>query len=510
VQWTVASGGNGHWYEVVPVMGDWFAADAGAKQKTYQGMTGHLATLTSDAERVFVATNLLTKVRSAGDWGAWIGGHQNTQSSNYSEPSGGWEWVTSEPWDYAGWGGGEPNNAYTNSPALEECAVMHDANLMRLYPTYWNDGPCSASHVNGYLVEYELSQSSGFSWAIETGPGSEGEPAASVAAIFAAKPDAKSGFYKFDVDGDGSALPFGAYVDAVTAGGRWMRVRHVPANGLWYPGNDDLAGTDSLETNESIENNSTKAWSLPFSSFTNQSTEFLFMTGDRSTWCVIRRGANVFAGTMSAIELGAQVIASQGTTVTSGNYTNVLNREYVEDPWIGCEGTHSQNVPKMLYGENSHHVNSEFKEAHEGVDVFVRQPPVTAPSNETYGRFTVQLAYSGGTPVPFQAYNITNLPSLLTAWIEAGWVEGNNVASTVSVTPQTATANGTEMRLSIAPGGVFAGKTVDLVVSGPADTFLVPPWYAVWLSYSCVGDACEIRYAGTNTGPAITATWSVR
>jgi hypothetical protein len=36
---------------------------------------------------------------------------------------------------------------------------MHDANLLRLYPTYWNDGPCSAYWVNGYLVEYEAEPS---------------------------------------------------------------------------------------------------------------------------------------------------------------------------------------------------------------------------------------------------------------------------------------------------------------------------------------------------------------
>jgi hypothetical protein len=163
----------------------------------------------------------------------------------------------------------------------------------------------------------------------------------------------------------------------------------------------------------------------------------------------------------------------------------------------------------MLYGESAYPGNLELKESHQGLDVYVRQSSTETRSGETYGRFTVQLAYSGGTPVPFQAYNITNLPALLTSWIEAGWVAGDNVASTVSVTPQTATANGTEMHLSIAPGGLFAGKTVDLVISGPADTFLVPPWYAVWLSYSCVGAACQIRYAGTNTGPGITATWTV-
>ena len=155
LQWTIASGGNGHWYEVVSVAGNWFAADSAAKQKTHLGMTGHLATIISDSERTWVAANLMTKVRPPGDWGAWLGGRQNIQSANYSEPFGGWEWITGEPWGYPGWGTGEPNNGYVSPGSDEECVVMHDVNLVRLYPTYWNDSPCNAVVVPGYLVEYE-------------------------------------------------------------------------------------------------------------------------------------------------------------------------------------------------------------------------------------------------------------------------------------------------------------------------------------------------------------------
>ena len=155
VQWTVASGGNGHWYEVVPVELDWFAAKTAAQQRAHLGMTGHLATLTSDAERLWVADNLLTIPRVPSEFWIWIGAKQNTQSTSYSEPAGGWEWVTGETWDYTGWGSGEPNNGYRQSPAIEECAIMLDANFVRLFPTYWIDGVCTDSKRPGYLVEYD-------------------------------------------------------------------------------------------------------------------------------------------------------------------------------------------------------------------------------------------------------------------------------------------------------------------------------------------------------------------
>ena len=40
----------------------------------------------------------------------WIGLHQNMNSSDYSEPNGGWEWVTGECLDYLNWAGVEPND----------------------------------------------------------------------------------------------------------------------------------------------------------------------------------------------------------------------------------------------------------------------------------------------------------------------------------------------------------------------------------------------------------------
>ncbi len=43
--------------------------------------------------------------------GPWIGAYQDRNDPNYSEPDGGWKWVTGEPWGvYTNWEPGEPNN----------------------------------------------------------------------------------------------------------------------------------------------------------------------------------------------------------------------------------------------------------------------------------------------------------------------------------------------------------------------------------------------------------------
>ena len=50
--------------------------------------------------------------RQEGIWGGpWFGGYQDLSSPDYSEPAGGWSWVTGEPWSYTNWAKGEPNNA---------------------------------------------------------------------------------------------------------------------------------------------------------------------------------------------------------------------------------------------------------------------------------------------------------------------------------------------------------------------------------------------------------------
>ena len=114
IQWTVAEGGNGHWYGVigngVGGTSESFAWNDARLDAVARG--GYLATPTSAAEWSFIKSSYAAMgwPSGAGILG-WLGGYQNTSSPSFSEPGGGWEWVTGESWSFTAWSGGEPNNA---------------------------------------------------------------------------------------------------------------------------------------------------------------------------------------------------------------------------------------------------------------------------------------------------------------------------------------------------------------------------------------------------------------
>jgi hypothetical protein len=107
VQWPVADGGNGHYYEYVNPAATpsitWTEARAAAAARTFMGVGGHLATLTSDAERLFV----FDQYHSVPSPQSWIGG---VQAPGAATPAAGWMWVTGEPWGVTDWAPGEPND----------------------------------------------------------------------------------------------------------------------------------------------------------------------------------------------------------------------------------------------------------------------------------------------------------------------------------------------------------------------------------------------------------------
>ena len=106
IQWTVAEGGNGHWYEVVSNGMNWTSAKAYAETRG-----GYLATVTSAEEHDFIVNNVVPDPILGWGGGLKLGGYQDTSSPSYSEPGGGWSWVTGEAWSYTNWTSGEPNNA---------------------------------------------------------------------------------------------------------------------------------------------------------------------------------------------------------------------------------------------------------------------------------------------------------------------------------------------------------------------------------------------------------------
>lgn len=148
-QWVTGPGANGHWYDVVIDSNpSWtYAKDAAiaAAAATASGDDfSHLATITSAGEQGFIASLVAPYYTLQGDAGFKIGGFQPGGSP---EPSGGWQWVTGEAWNYANWAGGEPNNL-----GGEGYLYMDER-----FSWNWNDYVDSDAYYNpkGYIVEYE-------------------------------------------------------------------------------------------------------------------------------------------------------------------------------------------------------------------------------------------------------------------------------------------------------------------------------------------------------------------
>ena len=136
-EWSTDAGGNGHYYEYVKQGGlTWAQAQAAASQRTFNGRTGHLVSITSAAENSFV-----NALKAGGEMRAWIG----LRDPDGDTPDGAsWGWTTGEVAIYSNWSTGEPNN-----PTFEFWVEMftngswnNNQQLDPIYPTL------------GYIVEY--------------------------------------------------------------------------------------------------------------------------------------------------------------------------------------------------------------------------------------------------------------------------------------------------------------------------------------------------------------------
>lgn len=135
VEWSVASGGNGHTYEVVQLTTPigWNDARAAAELRG-----GYLATLTSAAENAFVA-----ELVSAGGRNAFLGGYQSNPWAPANET---WTWVTGEAWDFTAWTDGEPNDQGSPNESFLEMFTIGS----------WNDVPESGSGYAEYAYVVEI------------------------------------------------------------------------------------------------------------------------------------------------------------------------------------------------------------------------------------------------------------------------------------------------------------------------------------------------------------------
>jgi len=158
-------GPNGNFYEIVPAFNiSWQDAKAAAEQRTLLcGTHGHLVTITSQEEDVFVELLRQEYVQDGfPDGELWAGGFQ---LPNQPTPNDGWFWVNNEG-SLSGYNGGstyanwenfvsnEPNDC-CNTTGYED----NEENYLGLglfgFGLGWNDDDVSHGNIVGYVVEYE-------------------------------------------------------------------------------------------------------------------------------------------------------------------------------------------------------------------------------------------------------------------------------------------------------------------------------------------------------------------
>jgi hypothetical protein len=150
------SGSNGHFYEFVTPAVPWSTAKTNAASRTYMGLTGYLATITSQTENDFIQQKL-----SADGWiGASDASAEVTPIAGATYGEGRWYWVTgpekgtlfslgngtpvAQNGNFMNWNSGEPNNSSSN----ENYAQIYSSGSTGK----WND--LSGTGNLGYVVEY--------------------------------------------------------------------------------------------------------------------------------------------------------------------------------------------------------------------------------------------------------------------------------------------------------------------------------------------------------------------
>lgn len=149
IQWSQASGGNGHWYEIVrrsDVGGGktWTDARADALSRTWLGQSGYLVTITSAAENEFLADLLIASEPDATPTAAltpYIGGLLFDGLYRWADGP-----EANQPFSYANWDTGQPSG---DGPTTE-IYWFGDARPDLLGK--WND--ISGRTPNDYIIEY--------------------------------------------------------------------------------------------------------------------------------------------------------------------------------------------------------------------------------------------------------------------------------------------------------------------------------------------------------------------
>jgi streptogramin lyase len=183
-QWSTASGGNGHYFELVLPADpsgnySWTQADAAAGAMTYDGSPGYLATVTSAAENDFLGSHFQSSlaVRMQGNVPTFVPGDLAWIGLTDVGQTGDWTWVTGEPFSYSNWSVGEPNN-----PGVEDWVEYWNVENNGVAPPVWSwnnaqNVVATQGGLQGFIVEFNgptaiaaASSSATFSPASQTVP----------------------------------------------------------------------------------------------------------------------------------------------------------------------------------------------------------------------------------------------------------------------------------------------------------------------------------------------------
>jgi len=148
IQWASASGGNNHYYDFIAGNIQWTDANVDAQSRVFQNVSGHLATITSVEEKEFLRLNVVNQR-------GWLGGFQDNQAPDYSEPDGGWRWITGETWDYANWAAPEPNEFVAGEMFVEIDPASDSPDGVG-----WSDNSDFEFFNEGYYIEYAVPEPS--------------------------------------------------------------------------------------------------------------------------------------------------------------------------------------------------------------------------------------------------------------------------------------------------------------------------------------------------------------
>jgi|GEM_PF-3332790 len=148
---------NGHYYEVVHTNVSWEEAKLAAESVSYLGVQGHLVTITDELEDSFV----YFQINNGNPLGfTWFGLYQDLNDVNYSEPLGGWKWVTGEPVVYSNWFTAQPNNGGGNE------------HYGYYWPAFdWADTRLDSSAPTAYVIEYDTADAVPFCNGLTGGTG---------------------------------------------------------------------------------------------------------------------------------------------------------------------------------------------------------------------------------------------------------------------------------------------------------------------------------------------------